>query len=312
MRTMARHRAPEPPLFEANFEAFYVATSSGTYAAIHRLAAGDEYLARDVVQEAYLAMGNIWSVRRGRTAEDNRKLVLRIAVNKLFDVYRARRVPEVELNDDVITLLAEEVTFDELSVLRPVRELLARQPPRRRAVGVLFFLEGLTDQEIAEILGISPSTVRTQIERLSAVFEPHRDLVRRAHQADPHPPAFDVEAGLVDLRARASTAEPYAMTGGRTLPSSELRLEALISTVEGWRGRGVEVPEHRRIAELCERATALAELAALLPLPVGAVRILVSDLADRGVVRIHEPDDHDDGGPKPATIERVLRNLDRP
>lgn len=179
---MARHRAPEPPIFEADFEAFYAATSTRTYATVYRVAGGDVYLARDAVQEAYLAMWKTWSERHGRTVEDNRLFVQKIAVHKLFDAYRTRWSRQVDLDDDVIgTVLAEEAAFekvlDELSVLRLVRELLAGQPPRRRAVGVLFFLEELTDQEIADVLGISRSTVRTQIERLRAVFKPYRDRI---------------------------------------------------------------------------------------------------------------------------------------
>ncbi|MEV6908393.1 sigma-70 family RNA polymerase sigma factor [Amycolatopsis sp. NPDC051071] len=178
---MGRHRVPETPVFEADFEAFYAATSGRTFAAIHRVAGGDVYLARDAVQEAYLAMWKTWHERRGRELEDNRKYVRKIAVHKILDGYRARRWQQVELDDDDVAVLVEDGAFDavldELSVWRSVRELLARQPPRRRAVGVLFFLEDLNDQEIADVLGISPSTVRTHIERLRAVFRPHRDRI---------------------------------------------------------------------------------------------------------------------------------------
>ncbi len=36
-----------------------------------------------------------------------------------------------------------------------------------------------------------------------------RDLLRRAHRADPQPPVFDVAAGLADLRARADLDDTF-------------------------------------------------------------------------------------------------------
>ncbi|PWJ45555.1 RNA polymerase sigma factor, sigma-70 family [Quadrisphaera granulorum] len=40
-------------------------------------------------------------------------------------------------------------------------ELLARLPPRQRAVVVLRYLEDVPDPQIAELLGMSPVTVRS-------------------------------------------------------------------------------------------------------------------------------------------------------
>ncbi len=174
--TMDRCRAY---VIEEAFEAFYEATVGRTYAVIYRVAGGDEFLARDAVQEAYLVLWKLWPDRGYRAIKDNRRYVQKIAVHKVLDVYRTRWW-QVEF-DNGLTVPVEETVFDEildeLSVWALVRQLLSRQPARRRVVGVLFFLEDLTDQEIAEVLGISPSTVRTHIERLRAVFAPHRERI---------------------------------------------------------------------------------------------------------------------------------------
>jgi DNA-directed RNA polymerase specialized sigma24 family protein len=80
---------------------------------------------------------------------------------------------------------------------------------------------------------------------------------------------------------------PYAVTGGRTRSSStELPLEAL---VQGLGAAAVgQTPEKRRILELtATQYLSVAELSALIHLPVGVVRILVSDLVDEQQVRVH-------------------------
>jgi Protein of unknown function (DUF742) len=46
-------------------------------------------------------------------------------------------------------------------------------------------------------------------------------------------------------------------------------------------------PEQAELLECCQMPAPLADLAADLDLPIGVIRILVSDLCERGVVTIH-------------------------
>jgi hypothetical protein len=81
---------------------------------------------------------------------------------------------------------------------------------------------------------------------------------------------------------------PYALTGGKTRPSGE-RID-LIDTVHAVRVVGVHMrltPEQARVLESCQIPMALVELASDLGLATGVVRILVSDLRERGLVTIH-------------------------
>jgi DNA-binding IclR family transcriptional regulator len=66
--------------------------------------------------------------------------------------------------------------------------------------------------------------------------------------------------------------------------------------------------ERRQIAELSHRVLSVAELAALLDLPLGVARVLVGDLADEGLVSVHRPVT---AGvrPDPGLLERVLDGL---
>ena len=81
---------------------------------------------------------------------------------------------------------------------------------------------------------------------------------------------------------------PYALTGGRTRPSGE-RID-LIDMVRGVQVVGLNLrltPEQARVLASCQIPLALVELAADLGLAIGVVRILISDLRERGLVTIH-------------------------
>jgi hypothetical protein len=104
---------------------------------------------------------------------------------------------------------------------------------------------------------------------------------------------------------------PYAMTGGRTRPRYQLAIEALVSTTaDPERLRG-QLPEHQRICHLCREIKSVAEVSALLSIPLGVARILVADLAEAGLVAIHQPggDEAAGGQPDVTLLERVLSGL---
>jgi hypothetical protein len=100
---------------------------------------------------------------------------------------------------------------------------------------------------------------------------------------------------------------PYAMTAGRTEPTgADLAIEDLVGVAAdppGWLSL-----EHRSIALACRETLSVAELAARVDLPLGVTRVLVGDLADQGVVRVHRAPSHT-GGPNVALLEQVLHGL---
>ncbi|WP_051969890.1 DUF742 domain-containing protein [Kitasatospora azatica] len=105
---------------------------------------------------------------------------------------------------------------------------------------------------------------------------------------------------------------PFAMTGGRTRPRYELALEALVSSSIDQDRMATLLPEHQRICGLCAgEVKSVAEVSALLSLPLGVARILVADLAEAGLVAIHQPAAGGESGNQPdvTLLERVLSGL---
>jgi len=112
--------------------------------------------------------------------------------------------------------------------------------------------------------------------------------------------------------AGASAVRPYTWTRGRTKSGFDLAIETLVSTSR--RGReqmGMLQVEHRAVAELCEQARSVAEVAALLSLPLGVARVLLGDMAGLGIVTVHQTASSAGNAPDLALMERVLSGLRR-
>ncbi|ARP72284.1 DUF742 domain-containing protein [Streptomyces pluripotens] len=136
---------------------------------------------------------------------------------------------------------------------------------------------------------------------------------------------------------KPARVRPYSLTGGRTRFGHVLLVETFVgSTVvpaaldaagerrelTGATGRALGggegpvttrvMPEMRAIIELCRRIRTVAEIAALLKMPLGVVRVLLSDLADQGKIRVYGTGTgHGTGRPDRALLERVLSGLRR-
>ena len=110
----------------------------------------------------------------------------------------------------------------------------------------------------------------------------------------------------------ARTVRPYAVTGGRVRSSrSDLPLEALVEVMPGAvAGMGL-TPEKRAIIQHASAGyISVAELSALLHLPLGVVRILVSDLTDANYVRVHTSQPVEvNTGESPALSLSVLESV---
>ena len=101
---------------------------------------------------------------------------------------------------------------------------------------------------------------------------------------------------------------PYLITRGRTRPVDELPLEALVETTAVAHERGHSLQfEARRLVDLCRAPLSIAEIAAMLGIPLGVARVLVADLASERLLKIHRTVSID--GPDIPLLERLLSEL---
>jgi hypothetical protein len=102
---------------------------------------------------------------------------------------------------------------------------------------------------------------------------------------------------------------PYTVTGGRTQSRFQLPIEALVTaTVLEPRDLSVLAPECQAILQFCRDWRSVAEVSAVLRLPLGVARILIADMSADGLVRIHQREDAE-GRPDLNLLERVLSGL---
>lgn len=125
------------------------------------LMCGDHHLAQDLVQEALVKLGSRWEqVSRDHPEAFVRKVLYRDMVSRWR---RLRRETLLDVEDPTgpLARMAGAPGADSWVEGAEIRELLLRLPRRQRAVIVLRYYEDLSEQQIAEALGISPGTVKS-------------------------------------------------------------------------------------------------------------------------------------------------------
>jgi RNA polymerase sigma-70 factor (sigma-E family) len=139
------------------FEEFFHATWARLFRTTYAVA-GDAASAEDALQAAYAKAFASW--RRVRAADHPEAYVRRMAVNEVLGTRRRpafRRERYVDA-EPAPSPSPEPSLVDRDAVWRAVSSL----PPRQRAVVVLRYYEDLSEAEIAEVLGCSRGTVKSQ------------------------------------------------------------------------------------------------------------------------------------------------------
>ncbi len=134
-------------------------------------------------------------------------------------------------------------------------------------------------------------------------FPPVDDAHRYYGGTNPVPPSAPTES--------SSLVRPYAVTGGRSGPTLHLAMEALVSSATSvHHDLSMLTPERQAISSLCRQIRSVAEVSAMLRMPLGVVRVVISDMVAEGLVHVHQPQ-LDAGKPDLNLLERVLSGLRR-
>jgi Protein of unknown function (DUF742) len=95
---------------------------------------------------------------------------------------------------------------------------------------------------------------------------------------------YDRDAGPV--------VRPYALTRGRTMPASEAYvglIDMVIAQEHFQLPEGARLnSEHRRLLAMCRHPGTVVDVASDAGLPVGVVRVPLSDLAAWGAIRVRQ------------------------
>ena len=147
------------------FERLYNMYSGKLYNFIMRISSGNQYMAEEVVQSAFI---RVWEVRERVEPESSFiSFLCTIAKNLLMNMYQRQTVEYVYNEYLKNTGVDRDSQTEESMDLRFLNEyidsLAEELPAQRKKIFILSKRQNYTNKEIAEMMGISESTVATQL-----------------------------------------------------------------------------------------------------------------------------------------------------
>ena len=147
------------------FERLYNIYSGKLYNFIMRISSGNQYMAEEVVQSAFI---RVWEVRERVEPESSFiSFLCTIAKNLLMNMYQRQTVEyvynEYLKNTGVDRDSQTEESIDLRFLNEYIDSLAEELPAQRKKIFILSKRQNYTNKEIAEMMGISESTVATQL-----------------------------------------------------------------------------------------------------------------------------------------------------
>ena len=147
------------------FERLYNMYSGKLYNFIMRISSGNQYMAEEVVQSTFI---RIWEVReKVDTNASFISFLCTIAKNLLMNMYQRQTVEyvynEYLKNTGVDRDSQTEESIDLRFLNEYIDSLAEELPAQRKKIFILSKRQNYTNKEIAEMMGISESTVATQL-----------------------------------------------------------------------------------------------------------------------------------------------------
>lgn len=89
--------------------------------------------------------------------------------------------------------------------------------------------------------------------------------------------------------AAGRLVRPYTVSDGRTRPTAHFDLMTMVGATGAVLRRDLGL-DHSSVLELCARPVTVAEIAAHMQMPATVIKVLLSDLVERGVVATRDFD----------------------
>ena len=146
--------------------------------------AGDSAAAMDIAQDTFLKLlSSIGQFRREASFES---WLYRLVVNSCLDYHRRRRrfLPLLDEALDIFRAPSENALHDLLREEQEerVQQVVAQLPEEQRIVVVLRYTEGLSYEEIADLLGCRRGTVASRLNRAHKALERRLSSLRKVRQ----------------------------------------------------------------------------------------------------------------------------------
>jgi RNA polymerase sigma factor (sigma-70 family) len=156
--------------------------------------------AEDIVQHVFLQAHR--HLESGRELVSPRAWLLTAVKHRAFNLARDRR--EVPVDDPILTVAQAETGGDEAGQLADVRAMLWTLPELQHQAFVLRHWNGLSQNEIAEVLGTTPSAVESLLRRA-------RSGLLRAHDSASEV-CGEIQHRLLDSAALGAAGEAHLQT----------------------------------------------------------------------------------------------------
>ena len=161
---------------DADFTA-YLHARQGRLLRTAYLLTGDQHQAEDLLQTSLAKLYLAWDKVRDRGSVDG--YARRIMVNENNSLWRRAWKRREHATDTMPETGAVDVYDDGMG--GALWSFVQTLPPRQRSVVVLRYYEQLSEAEIADVLGISVGTVKSQASRALAALR-----ARAPHSLNPH------------------------------------------------------------------------------------------------------------------------------
>jgi RNA polymerase sigma-70 factor (sigma-E family) len=148
------------PTRDVEFEQWLAAREPALQRTAHLLT-GDVHTAQDLVQETLAKLYLAWERIQDRSRVD--AYARRILVNEHRTAWRRPLRRRERVTDDLPDRPVAAAEYDDRR--DALWRIVCGLPPRQRAVVVLRFYEQLTEVEVADLMGISEGTVKSQSSR---------------------------------------------------------------------------------------------------------------------------------------------------